>query len=434
MAENDGRPFSPSIAASTPGAIEDADNGSQSSDQGEMKIFVKVLKTIALKIKKTDTIRNIKARFQDEEGIPETLQEMFFAGNHLNNNQTLADCNIQKHSTLHMFVQSKVGMQIFIKIPSTNKSVTLDVKPWDTIQNIKAIIHDKEKVAPEQQRLIYAGRTLEDSQTLAAYDILAASTLHLVICPTDKLQIFINTPEGNNIMLDVKIWYTIEDVKVMIESILGVPLNALQLIHAEKTLIDSCTLIDYNIGQGSTLHLTPIVMQIFVKTWEGKTITVEVQSSDTVSHVMAKIEKKLGSSICHQHLIFSGRRLENHLSLVNYNIQKESTIQLVMSASTSKRLIYVRAPNKDVITLVVAISSTINDVKEMVYERIGIPTDKQLLLFCGKELHGGPLVDYKIVMGSVLHLLVLPEKKSKKGTLRSLLSERLRLQRIQRLS
>ena len=36
MAENDGRPFSPSIAASTPGAIEDADNGSQSSDQGEV--------------------------------------------------------------------------------------------------------------------------------------------------------------------------------------------------------------------------------------------------------------------------------------------------------------------------------------------------------------------------------------------------------------
>ncbi|XXG44019.1 hypothetical protein AAC387_Pa01g3922 [Persea americana] len=404
MTENNERPLSPSTPP--PISIENATDGSQSNDQDEMKLFVKVTKTIALEIKRSDTIRDVKARFRDEEGIPENLQEIFFAGKHLNNNQTLDGCNVQKYSTLHMFVHSTAGMQIFVKIPSTGKSVTLHVKPWDTIQNIKAIIHDKERVAPEQQRLIYAGRTLEDSQTLAAYNILAASTLHLVICPTDKLQIFINTPERKNIMLDVKIWYTVEDVKVMIESILGVPLNAQQLIHAETTLTDSCTLINYNISQGSTLHLMSLV-QIFVKTWEGKIITLEVHISDTINHVMAKIAKKLGTFPCHQHLVFSGRQLKNHLSLADYNIQKESTLQLVMSVSSLVKHIYVKTSNYGVLKLDANLSSTINDVKEMVCERTTIPTNQQILYYSGDEVCGKrSLEQCNIGMGSTLCLAV----------------------------
>ncbi|RWR81151.1 Ubiquitin, related [Cinnamomum micranthum f. kanehirae] len=404
MTENNESPRSPSTPP--PISIENATDRSQSNEQDEMKLFVKVTKTIALDIKRSDTIRDVKARFRDEEGIPENLQEIFFAGNHLNNNQTLAGCNIQKYSTLHMFVHSTAGMQIFVKIPSTGKSVTLDVKPWDTIQNIKAIIHDKERVPPEQQTLIYAGRTLEDSQTLAAYNILATSTLHLVIRPTDKLQIFINTPHGENIMLDVKIWYTIEDVKVMIESFLGVPLNAQQLIHAEKTLTDSCTLIDYNISQGSTLHLMSLV-QIFVKTWEGKIITLEVHISDTINHVMAKIEKKLGTFPCRHHLVFSGRQLKNHLSLADYNIQKESTLQLVMSVSSLVKHIYVKTSNYGVLTLDVNLSSTINDVKEMVCERTRIPTNQQILYYSGDEVRGKrSLEQCNIGMGSTLCLAV----------------------------
>lgn len=372
-----------------------------------MKIFVKVTKTIPLEIKKSDTIRNVKARFRDQEGIPENLQEIFFAGNHLNNNQTLADCNIQKHSTLNMFVHSMAGMQIFVKIPSAGKSVTLDVKPWDTIQNIKAFILEKERVPPEQQVLVYAGRTLEDNQTLAAYNILASSTLHLVIRPTDKLKIFINTPHGKLITLDVKIWYTVEDVKVMIESLLGVPLNAHQLVHDEKILVDSCTLNDYKIGQGSTLHLTTRLMQIFVKTWEGKTITLEVQSSDNINHVMAKIEEKLGFHIRHHYLVFSGRKLKNDLSLADYNIQKGSTLLLIISPTSLVRHINVSTVYHGDIKLQVELSTTISDVKEMLWEKIGIPTYQQILLYFGKEVDGERLLeDYNIRRGSTLHLAV----------------------------
>ena len=229
-------------------------------------------------------------------------------------------------------------MLIFVKT-LTGKTLTLEVEePSDTIENVKAKIQDIEGIPPDQQRLIFTGKQLEDGRTLSDYNIQKESTLHLVPRLRGSMPIFVKTLSGKTLTLEVEPSDTMENVKAKIQDKEAIRPDQQRLIFTGKQLEDGCTLSDYNIQKESTLHLVLRLrgsMPIFVKTLSGKTLTLEVEPSDTIENVKAKIQDEEAIPLDQQNLIFADRQLEDGCTLSDYNIQQESTLNLVLLAVTN---------------------------------------------------------------------------------------------------
>ncbi|KAG0558181.1 hypothetical protein KC19_10G010300 [Ceratodon purpureus] len=316
---------------------------------------------ILMEVKDSNTVIDLKFKILETQGLcshDQNLKLSTYFVRDFEDGRILGYYHIRQNSVIRFSVlHDKDGTQIFVR-KSNGETINPDGETIHTVEQLRFKIFEREGIPPKYQRLIYGGQKLEDGRTLSSYDIERGAVIYLAVDLFEfgknlECSLEIHVFDSKRIFQDYAATPfkldgldTIEVLKLFILEKGGIPPDQQRLIYRGQKLEDGRTLLSYDIGQGSTIHLKVICLRasgdsgfpalrlqngmvIFVKTRTGKTIKLEVESPCSVESLWFQIMEREGVPPCQQRLVFRCNTLRVG-AISNYGIVQYSTLHLLL--------------------------------------------------------------------------------------------------------
>ena len=212
--------------------------------------------TLTLDVAPTNTIVEVKIKIQEKVKLHPYYQRLFLDGSVLDDSKSLTEYEIDDESVLDLYLRSSDRIQVFIKTVS-GRLIPLNLVPTDIVFDVKKAIQEQEEnIHPYLQKLVFAGEILEDNRILSDYGIRKESVIHLYTKPKTEIRLYVKTPTGKLIPIELQNRDKVNNIKNQIEHKEGIAVNQQRLFFAGNELVNDEFISKYDIHGESTIFLS----------------------------------------------------------------------------------------------------------------------------------------------------------------------------------
>ena len=342
------------------------------------------------------TIEYIKMKIFDIKNIPIDFQRLFFNSVELEDSKNLIDYNIYDSSEIKLEEKNEIDINV-IYGQSLNKIDTFKLK--DSIKSVKEKIEEKINIISEKQILVFENKELEDNKSLIYYNLdkgLKKKTFELFIGDKNGIKVYLKRDSGKILNYSFNPSLNIGNIKKKICEEEKLSEDILRLEFEGNELENNQTLEYYNIRNKQTINLKLVSRNgiiILIQRPTGKIINLDVSQSATIYDIKCQIQNYENLPIINQKIKYNKNELNDDKTLYDYEIKHESVLECIYKNEEGFQIFF-NGFDGITRTICVNLNTTIENIKEIIYEKTGIRLNKQRLIFAGKQLEDQRTIQY----------------------------------------